>query len=182
MSKDSKTDLTLTAYDYIIHGLFFGLYFFVKFLPSPVGDLLRFAVSFPFIKKVGSVRISEGVTLWYPYKMLIGKNVTLNEGVVLNAAGGITIGDNVRIGMRTTMITSDHIIESREIPIYLQGISTAPIYIENDVWIGANVTLLKNVRIGRGAVIAAGAVVTKDVPAFAIVGGVPARLIKMRPE
>lgn len=182
MNEGSSKKLKFTAYDYIVHGLFFVLYFFVKFLPSPIGDLLRFAVSFFFVKKMGKVRINEGVTFWYPYRLVIGNNVTLNEGVVLNAAGGIKIGDNVRIGMRTTMITSDHIIESRDVPIYLQGISAAPIHIEDDVWIGANVTILKNVRIGRGAVIAAGAVVTKEVPAYAIVGGVPARLIKMRSE
>jgi acetyltransferase-like isoleucine patch superfamily enzyme len=65
-------------------------------------------------------------------------------------------------------------------PIFRQGLVTAPVFIEDDVWIGCNATILKGVRIGRGAIVAAGAVVTKNVPPLAIVAGVPACVISSR--
>lgn len=167
--------------DYIIHGLFFALYFLVKFLPSPVGDTLRYLAAFPFVKSMGRVRIYEGTTFWFPYHLTIGNDVTLNEWVYLNAAGSITIGNDVRVGTGTAIITSDHVIDRRDVPIHVQGIDLAPVIVEDGVWIGANVTILKGVTIGKGAILAAGAVVRSDVPPYAIAGGVPARVLKMRP-
>jgi acetyltransferase-like isoleucine patch superfamily enzyme len=76
----------------------------------------------------------------------------------------------------------NHVFERIDIPIRKQGHAGGDIVIEDDVWIGARVILLAGVSIGRGAIVAAGAVVTKSVPPYAIVGGIPARLIKMRPD
>ncbi|MBQ7832910.1 MAG: hypothetical protein IJ336_04950, partial [Lachnospiraceae bacterium] len=103
--------------DYLIHGIYFNLYGWVKYLPSPVGDILRYVISKPFVKKMGKVRIYEGTTLWYPYRIKMGRNVTLNEGVYISGYGGVTIGDSVRIGNRTTILSSDHIFSNREIEI-----------------------------------------------------------------
>jgi acetyltransferase-like isoleucine patch superfamily enzyme len=170
----------ITFKDYLLHGVYLPVYGLVKYLPSPVGDWLRNWVTRPFILRFGKVRIYEGVTFWYPYRIHIGNDVTLNEWVYLSGFGGLHIGNHVRIGHRTSIITSDHRYDDMSVPIHQQGLIFGEVVIEDDVWIGCNATILKGVRIGRGAIIAAGAVVTRDVPANAIFGGVPARQIGVR--
>ena len=112
----------------------------------------------------------------------IGSHVYFNSHVMINAdlGGLIRIGDHVSIGPNVVMRASNHIFEDRNIPIQKQGHRPGKIMIEDDVWIGANVTVLSDVTIGKGAVIAAGAVVTKDVPSYSIVGGIPAKEIAQR--
>ena len=98
----------------------------------------------------------------------------------------LRIGRKVIFGPKPTIITGDHRIDL--IGRYIIDVSDdeklpvqdAPVVIEDDVWCGANVTILKGVTIGRGSVVAAGAVVTKSFPPYSIIGGVPAKLIKMR--
>lgn len=101
------------------------------------------------------------------------------SGTVICAACGVTIGDRVLLGANCTVTDSDHhpvdYLERRKAG---GKIKTAPIIIEDDVWVGMNATILKGVRIGRGSVVAAGAVVTRDVPPLSIVAGVPARVIR----
>jgi Acetyltransferase (isoleucine patch superfamily) len=166
--------------DYLIHGIYFLVYSPFKYLPSPVGDFLRYWISKPFFKHLGRVRIYEGVTLWYPYRTIIGDNVTLNEWIYISGYGRITIGNDVRIGHRTSILSSNHIFHDRNTPIYKQGLENKPVSIEDDVWIGCNVTILGGVKIGTGAVIAAGSVVTADVESYSIVAGTPARKIGQR--
>ncbi len=112
----------------------------------------------------------------------IGDNVNMNNNVMINARGkgDIRIGKNVLIGPNVVIRSNNHSFERTDIPIREQGIDYGEIIIEDDVWIAANAVILPNVRIGRGAVVAAGAVVTKDVAPFTIVGGVPAREIGVR--
>ena len=172
--------MEISAKDYFIHGLYLSVYGLVKYFPSPVGDWLRRLVTHPFAATLGKVRIYEGVTFWYPYRIHIGDDVTLNEWVYLSGFGGLRIGNHVRIGHRVSIITSDHRYGDMNIPIYQQGLIFGEVIIEDDVWIGCNATILKNVRIGRGAIIAAGAVVTRDVPENTIFGGVPAKQIGVR--
>jgi acetyltransferase-like isoleucine patch superfamily enzyme len=166
--------------DYILHGIFFSLYGWVKYIPSPLGDVLRFIFVKPFIRHMGKVRIREGVTFWYPYRIHLADNITLNELVYLSGYGTLLIENGVRIGHRTSIITSDHRFDNREIPIRHQGIEPGKVHIESDVLIGCNVTILKDVTIGKGAVIAAGSVVTENVPRYAIMAGVPAKKIAER--
>lgn len=98
----------------------------------------------------------------------------------------LRIGNNVIFGPRPTIITGDHRIDI--IGKYIIDVTNeeklpeldAPVTIEDDCWIGANVTILKGVTIGRGSVVAAGAVVTKNIPPYGIAGGVPAKLIRFR--
>lgn len=85
------------------------------------------------------------------------------------------------MGTDVVVITKNHAFNQTDIPMMQQGFEDErPVIIGNDVWIGDRVIILPGVHIGDGAIIAAGAVVTKDVPAYAIVGGVPAKLIRMR--
>lgn len=104
----------------------------------------------------------------------IGKNVFINSCCQFQDQGGIFIGDNCLIGPGTIMATLNHGFE----PENRQNMTHAPIVIGKGVWTGAHVTILPGVTIGDNAIIAAGAVVTKDVPADMIVGGVPAHIIK----
>ncbi len=171
---------TIVIQDYLIHGIYFLLYGLVKYVPSPLGDILRYFVSKPFMSKLGRVRIYEGVTLWYPYRIKIGNNTTLNEWVYLSGYGGVQIGSGVRIGHRTSVISSDHVFQLKDVPIAAQGLLSKPVVIEDDVYIGCNVTILGGVTVGKGAVIGAGSVVTSDVAPWSVVAGVPAKTLGHR--
>ncbi|MEK9569888.1 MAG: acyltransferase [Paracoccaceae bacterium] len=171
---------SISYYDYVIHGIYLTIYGIVKYLPSPIGDYLRLFVVKIVCKKIKRPRIYEGVTIWYPYRMEIGSGVTINEWVYISAYGSLVVGDNVLIGHRVSILTSDHHFMSKEKLIRKQGIKPGPVKIGNDVWIGANATILSGVTIGDGAVIAAGAVVTRDVSPYSVVGGVPAKIMSER--
>lgn len=104
----------------------------------------------------------------------VGKNVFINSGCRFQDQGGITIGDGALIGHNAVLATLNHDID----PQKRSTMHPAPITIGKDVWIGANVTVVPGVDIGDGAVIAAGAVVTQNVPPNVIAGGVPAKVLK----
>ena len=103
-----------------------------------------------------------------------GQNVFVNSGCRFQDQGGIWIGDNALIGHNAVLATLNHDPD----PDRRANLIPAPIVIGKNVWLGANVTVLPGVTVGDGAIIAAGAVVTKDVPANAVVGGVPAKVLK----
>jgi len=113
---------------------------------------------------------------------IIGENSYISSFSVIGVNEKVIIGDNVIIADSFSLRDTDHAFQRLDIPIRLQGIKTSPIKIEDDVWIGHGVIITKGVTVGTGAIIAGGAVVTKDVPAYAIVGGVPAKIIKYRNE
>lgn len=112
----------------------------------------------------------------------IGDRVSFNTNVHVNASNGrsIQIGRNTLVGPNVVLRSANHKFDRTDLPIRDQGHVPGDIVIEDDVWLGANVVVVGNVRIGQGAVIAAGAVVTRDVPRMAVAGGVPARVLKMR--
>lgn len=110
----------------------------------------------------------------------LGDGCSVNSHTMLYGTGGIEIGNWVRIAANSVIVASMHIFERSDIPIKEQGVQARGIVIEDDVWIGAGTCILDGVRIGRGAVIAAGAVVNRDVNPYEVVGGVPARVIKLR--
>lgn len=115
-------------------------------------------------------------------KINVGANTSFNSNVHINSSicGEIIIGNNCLIGPNVVMRTAGHNFERVDIPIRKQGHICKNIIIHDDVWVGSNAVILGGVIIGKSAVIGAGAVVTKDVPEFAVVGGVPARIIKYR--
>ena len=117
----------------------------------------------------GAVTIGEDCTV-QAYSMLVGARDSAT----------ITIGNGVRIAPHVVVFASNHSFADTDIPIFKQSVKTAPITIEDDVWIATQVTIVAGVRIGRGSVIGAGAVVTKDIPPWSVAVGVPARVIKTR--
>jgi acetyltransferase-like isoleucine patch superfamily enzyme len=109
-----------------------------------------------------------------------GSESTIHPYSIIAGTGGVYIGNGVRIAGHAVIMSHNHNFDRVDIPIWQQGITCAPIHIEDDVWLGARVTVLPGVRIGTGAVIGAGAVVTEDIPARAIAVGIPARVVKYR--
>lgn len=114
----------------------------------------------------------------------IGNNcsVQMNGNIVgyPGEEGRVVIGDNVRIAANCMMIAGNHVFTDPDTPICKQGMSLAPIVIEDDVWIAGRVNVMSGVRIGKGSVIGAGSVVTKDIPPYSIAVGIPAKVMKSR--
>jgi acetyltransferase-like isoleucine patch superfamily enzyme len=125
--------------------------------------------------------IDDSVVVFPPFHREFGKNLTLSRGVFINLGcrfqdtGGITIDDGTIIGHGNTLTTLNHHVN----PNRRADMMPAPIRIGRKVWLGAAVTVVPGVTIGDRAIVGAGAVVTQDVPANAIVAGVPAKLIRM---
>jgi maltose O-acetyltransferase len=113
-------------------------------------------------------------------RLSIGSRCMLNSPLFLDLNDRIRIEDEVNIGHHTTLVTSSHLVGAS---VRRAGLlQTAPIVLERGCWLGARVTVLPGVTVGRGAIVAAGAVVTSDVAPNTLVGGIPARLIKRLPE
>jgi acetyltransferase-like isoleucine patch superfamily enzyme len=128
--------------------------------------------------------VDESFGLFPPFTTDCGKNITIGKNVFINSGcrfqdqGGITIGDNALIGHNAILATLNHDFA----PEKRSTLHPAPIVIGKNVWLGASVTVVAGVTIGDNAIVAAGAVVTKDVPANTVVGGVPAKVIKTLDE
>lgn len=110
----------------------------------------------------------------------IGNNCSINPFCVIYGHGGLKIGNDVRIAAHCTIIPANHIFNDPNTPITKQGETALGIVIQDDVWIGTGVKILDGVEIGKGCVIGAGSVVTKSIPPFSVIAGVPARIIKKR--
>lgn len=171
-------------------------------IPTPVGIALRLLAWRWLFKSCGSARFGTGLSLAGCRNMRFGNGVRLGRGCFVTAsdgelvlhncvalspnvhvgadAGRIEIGAHTAVGPGTVIRAANHCIARQDVPIMHQGHVPGQIIIEEDVWIGANCVITPDVRIGRGAVVGAGAVVTRNVAPFSIVGGVPAKLIGMR--
>lgn len=112
----------------------------------------------------------------------IGNNSSIGPYSYIGCSGFIEIGDNVMMSPRVSIYAENHLFDDPNLTIKEQGVKREFVKIEDDCWIAANTIILAGVTIGRGSVIAAGSVVTKDVPPYSIVGGVPAKVIKSRME
>jgi acetyltransferase-like isoleucine patch superfamily enzyme len=112
----------------------------------------------------------------------IGNNVIIGPNCFLGFGGKIEIGNHVMIAPHVVIVSHNHSFDRFDIPMRNQALQCLPITIEDDVWISSHVTILPGVRIGRGAIIAAGAVVNRDVEPYSIVGGVPAKQIGSRQD
>jgi acetyltransferase-like isoleucine patch superfamily enzyme len=149
-------------------------------------DALSMSLKRPLLRLRGTrvgrrVKIWRGVWIDDYRKLWLGEDVTIGKSVMLLCGGVVRIGHRVMVGHGAQVISSGHRIPgSREEPMRWSGPEQAPIEIADDAWIGAGAIVLGGVRIGRGAVVAAGAVVTRDVPDFTIVAGVPAVQVRQR--
>lgn len=110
----------------------------------------------------------------------LGRNSLVNVHGVLLGHGGIDVGRDVLVGPHTTIAAANHTYADRDRPIASQPIAAEGVDIADDVWVGANCTVLDGVSVGEGAVVAAGSVVTESVPAYTVVGGVPAKELGRR--
>ena len=136
------------------------------------------------VRRIFSARtgrpVDDTFTLFPPFhtdcgkNIAVGKNVFINSGCKFQDQGGIVIGDGALIGHNVVLATLNHSLAVRD----RQDLIPGPIRIGKNAWIGSNVTILPGVTVGDGAVVAAGAVVTKDVPAYTVAGGVPARVLR----
>ena len=127
-----------------------------------------------FNRKLDGIRILTPFICDFGNRVAFGKNVFINHSAILSASGGIEFQDGVSIAPGVRIATINHDFNNRH-TIYTYG----KVLIKKNAWIGMNVTICPGVTIGENAVVAAGAVVTKDVPDNAVVGGVPAKIIKM---
>lgn len=133
-----------------------------------------------FLSQITATEIDESVTVFTPLHInygkhtKIGKNVFINFDCVFLDLGGITIEDNVLIAPKVSLLTESHPLNPNE----RQSLIPKPIHIKKNAWIGANATILQGVTIGENSVVAAGSVVSTDIPDNLVVGGIPAKIIK----
>lgn len=128
---------------------------------------------------IGHYTILKG---YYKNKMVIGDGTWIGQQCFFHSGGGLTIGRNVGIAPGVKILTSSHQLDEIDKPIFHSTIYFASVCIEDDSDIGVGAIILQGVHIGRGAQIGAGAVVTSDVGDYAIVAGVPAKLIRYRTD
>lgn len=134
-----------------------------------------------FKNKPDKIYIQNGFKCFGFGNIQIGNMVYINNNVTIHSnAAHLKIGNNVMIGPYVYITTANHAYADLTKPISRQGYIPADVHIENDVWIGAHASILPGVKLGKGSIIGAGAVVTKDVPDYAIVGGIPAKILKYR--
>ncbi len=154
--------------------------FLFSFLPGSTGIKFRRFYFRKRIKMGTKVIISEMVTLKFPERISIGNRSFLGKGTFIQGSGTVDIGEDVLIGPYCKIWSSNHAFSTTKKPINQQGHTFKNVTIGSDVWLGTGVIVLSGCKIGNGSIIAAGSVVTKDVPEYVIVGGNPAHVIKER--
>ena len=148
---------------------------FSSFLPLHV---LRIA-----ILKAAGARLGRDVVFYHGYevraarRLRVGEKTSVGNGTVLDARGGITIGRNVNISTQVQVWTGQHDWQS---PTF--AFESRPVFVGDNAWLSARCIILPGVTVGNGAVVAAGAVVAKNVPDGVVVAGVPAQIVRHRPE
>lgn len=147
--------------------------------PRIVGIALRYCIARARAQACGdNVLFDRGVEVRGWERLSLGNNVSVNRGCYLDATGGLTIDDDVSIAHQVSVLTSNHTWSDVTRPVRDNPLRVEPVHIEQDVWIGCGCRILAGITIESRSVVAAGAVVVKDVPRGVIVAGVPARLIK----
>ena len=167
---------------------FFLYYYFARLLPiscypgGRFGKGLRYILCRQLFRKCGrGVNIEHGADFGFGNNIEIGDRSGIGVDAWIRA--DLSIGNSVMMGPQVVIYGRYHNYERTNIPMMDQQMGQFdPIVIEDDVWIGAKVTILKGIHIGKGAIVGAAAVVTKDVPSYAIVAGNPSRVIKWRKE
>lgn len=123
--------------------------------------------------------IGQNVEIRCWQMLSLGNNVSIHRGCYLDASGGIEVGDDVSIAHQTSILSANHTWDDPMIPIKENPVKLESVIIQNDVWIGCGCRIMSGVTVFSRSVVAAGSVVTKDVPSHTLVGGVPAKQIKV---
>ena len=165
-----------------------------------IGALIYYSTAIHLPVSYSGIQIGQRAFRAFCGKLMLkrcGKKVNIEKGAIFSAKvslgdfsgigmnsrinGDCSIGDYVMMGCDVVVITRNHAFDRTDIPMMHQGFEEErPVVIGNDVWIGDRVIIMPGVHVGDGSIIAAGAVVTHDVPPYTIVGGVPAKVIKSR--
>ncbi len=164
----------------------FVYYVFLRWLPSSRKQTFRFFRTLrSWVGRFVFDECGRNVNIERLADFGTGKGISLGDnsglGVRCRVSSPCRIGRNVMMAADVLIMTRSHRTERTDLPMCFQG-AEAPkeVVIDDDVWIGTRAIILPGVKIGTGAIVGAGAVVTRDVPAYAVVGGIPARVIKMR--
>lgn len=164
--------------------LLFSYFLIFRNLPSsyfPMGRLfnsLRVGVLRKLVTVGKNNVIQKGFRFGMKDILTIGDNCQINEDVYIQSA---IIGNYVLIAQNVSLLAVTHKFDSIDVPVIMQGSTKPdPVIIEDDVWIGRNVVVMPGIRLGKGSIVGTGAVVTKNVSPYAIVGGVPAKIIRYR--
>lgn len=172
--------------DKLVKYISLGLYYLIA-RHLPASDMpYRFGAKFirGFLCKKIFKSTGENINIEHGAYFGSGKDIEIghNSGIGFNCRvyGPLKIGDDVMMGPDVMIFTQNHKTESLDIPMRLQTAPKEAVCIGDDVWIGARAIILPGKKIGKGVIIGAGAVVTKDVPDYAVVGGNPAKIIKFR--
>lgn len=146
---------------------------------SHISRLVRFAALKTTLPECGDlVDIHRQCDLLGLANLRLGSRISVHPKCYIDATGGVRIGNDVSIAHHATIMSTTHTFTDGTVTIRDQPVASAPTVIEDDVWIGAGSRILAGVTIGSHSIVAAGAVVTRDVPSGVIVGGVPARVLK----
>lgn len=150
-------------------------------IPGVPGFVVRTLAAKMLFKRLGGFAwIQPGVTFVQTNRIAIGAHFGVNTGTYINGIGGITMGDHVLIGSNVTISSGMHEIEGRLPPVFARPAIPKAITIESDVWIGAGAVIMPGIRLRRGTVIGANAVVTKDTDEYSVMVGIPAKKLRTR--
>jgi len=177
------------SYFFIKRSFWYAFYYgFAQFLPAsyrfqPIGKFAKWCRAIAckrLFRFCGErVNIEQGANFYTGWEVEIGDDSSL--GIDCMIPYDLKVGKDVMMGPYVVIVGNSHEFSRTDIPMRLQGMKKfPPVQIENDVWIGARAMILPGIRIGKGAIIGSGAIVTKDVPPYAICAGNPARVIKYR--
>jgi acetyltransferase-like isoleucine patch superfamily enzyme len=166
-------------FSFIPRFLLMFLYNLCRNIGGIKGNFIRYLLIKNLADECGNnVSIEESVVLHNIQNIKIGDNVAIHPFCYIEAIGGVTIGNNVSIAHSTSIMSANHTWDDMSKPIKYNDIKTDAVRIEDDVWVGCGCRILAGVIIHRRSIVAAGAVVTKDVMSNTLVGGVPAKVIK----
>ena len=158
--------------------LVFGI---LTHFPTTFGVILRALALKLFAHRcLGFAWLQQRATFIHTDRIVFGKNFAANTGAYINGVGGIEFGDYVLIGNNVTISSGMHPIDDISMPVFSRPAVPKKIVIEDDVWIGAGAIIMPGVRVRKGTVIGANAVVTKDTEEYAVMVGAPARLLRSR--
>lgn len=166
-----------------MHKLYKIIYLLASYFPGNVTNSLSNKIRLFFLNKLGAkINNSSGVLakaeIINPKNLIVGMKSGIGYKSYISCADKVTIGNRVLMGQEVMIYTNNHIWNSKEKTFYGQGMETAPVTIGDDCWIGSRSIILAGVIIGKGVTIAAGSVVTKNIPDYVVVGGIPAKIIK----